>query len=308
MRSRLLWDSTVDRLCSHDAPGCPGWGGDARGRRGRVVGDGAVSGKYRTIVADPPWDLFTGPGWEFSGPTKKPPYPTMSLEEIKALPVKDLSDNLDGDTHLYLWTVNAYLRDAFDVARAWGFHPTQTLVWAKPPRPKGLGGIFPSNVEFVLFCRRPKVVSRPDALRVTTYLADAADAAGVTRRQLDDAMGTSDMAGWWLSRIGYRCACPSWEQFEQIKQIVEAGDAVDDLVLEINGKKGTKPFESFERMTGSWFTWPRGAHSAKPEAFIDMVEQVSPPPYIELFARRHRLGWDVWGNEVTSSIELGITA
>jgi N6-adenosine-specific RNA methylase IME4 len=36
-------------------------------------------------------------------------------------------------------------------------------------------------------------------------------------------------------------------------------------------------------------------HSAKPEAFIDMVEQVSPGPYVELFSRRQRFGWDyVW--------------
>ena len=34
------------------------------------------------------------------------------------------------------------------------------------------------------------------------------------------------------------------------------------------------------------------AHSAKPDAFLDVVEQVSPGPYAELFARRARLGWD----------------
>jgi N6-adenosine-specific RNA methylase IME4 len=38
-------------------------------------------------------------------------------------------------------------------------------------------------------------------------------------------------------------------------------------------------------------------HSRKPEAFLDLVEQVSPGPYLELFARRQRLGWDTWGNE-----------
>lgn len=38
------------------------------------------------------------------------------------------------------------------------------------------------------------------------------------------------------------------------------------------------------------------AHSAKPDAFGDLVEQVSPGPYVELFCRRPRLGWDSWGN------------
>ena len=39
--------------------------------------------RYRTIVADPPWDLTTGPPWGFTAPTKKVPYPTMTVEEIK---------------------------------------------------------------------------------------------------------------------------------------------------------------------------------------------------------------------------------
>jgi N6-adenosine-specific RNA methylase IME4 len=45
-------------------------------------------------------------------------------------------------------------------------------------------------------------------------------------------------------------------------------------------------------------------HSHKPEAFIDLVEQVSPGPYLELFARRQRLGWDTWGNEAFCSVEM----
>lgn len=35
-----------------------------------------------------------------------------------------------------------------------------------------------------------------------------------------------------------------------------------------------------------------------------MVEKVSPSPYLEMFARKKREGWDVWGNEVESDIEL----
>jgi N6-adenosine-specific RNA methylase IME4 len=37
--------------------------------------------------------------------------------------------------------------------------------------------------------------------------------------------------------------------------------------------------------------------SAKPEGFLDLVEQVSPGPYLEMFARRARFGWDYWGDE-----------
>lgn len=43
-------------------------------------------------------------------------------------------------------------------------------------------------------------------------------------------------------------------------------------------------------------------HSEKPPEFYELIEQVSPPARLELFARKHRPGWDVWGNEVNSSI------
>lgn len=52
-----------------------------------------------------------------------------------------------------------------------------------------------------------------------------------------------------------------------------------------------------ERIDRNWWEWPRQSHSAKPEAFLDLVEQVSPGPYLEMFARRARLGWDYWGDE-----------
>lgn len=44
------------------------------------------------------------------------------------------------------------------------------------------------------------------------------------------------------------------------------------------------------------YLWPRiGTHSVKPAAFYDLVEQASPGPYLELFCRSPRLGWDSWG-------------
>lgn len=45
-------------------------------------------------------------------------------------------------------------------------------------------------------------------------------------------------------------------------------------------------------------------HSRKPDAFLDLVEAVSPGPYLELFARRQRLGWDTWGNEALQHVEV----
>lgn len=68
------------------------------------------------------------------------------------------------------------------------------------------------------------------------------------------------------------------------------------------------------RQDSSWWNWSRVyenghiAHSAKPDAFLDIVEQVSPGPYLELFARRQRLGWDTWGNEALEHVSLDGTA
>jgi N6-adenosine-specific RNA methylase IME4 len=59
-----------------------------------------------------------------------------------------------------------------------------------------------------------------------------------------------------------------------------------------------------QRHAGSWWEWPRGTHSTKPEAFFDVVELVSPGPFLELFARRARLGWDSWGDESHGTVEM----
>jgi len=60
------------------------------------------------------------------------------------------------------------------------------------------------------------------------------------------------------------------------------------------------------------FAASKGGHSVKPDRFYEMVERVSPGPYLELFARRRRYGWDVWGNEApteaASQAEMGLGA
>lgn len=65
-------------------------------------------------------------------------------------------------------------------------------------------------------------------------------------------------------------------------------------------RRGGRVENAFGRTGGTWFNWPRGRHSEKPEAFYDLVQRVSPGPYLEMFARSRRLGWDAWGNEVDS--------
>lgn len=57
-----------------------------------------------------------------------------------------------------------------------------------------------------------------------------------------------------------------------------------------------QPVTPDKKPLSTWYKWPRASHSVKPDAFGDLVEQVSPGPYVELFARQPRLGWDSWGH------------
>lgn len=58
------------------------------------------------------------------------------------------------------------------------------------------------------------------------------------------------------------------------------------------------------RSIRSVFFAPLGAHSAKPDAFYELVEAMHEGPYTELFARRHRDGWTCLGNEIGTTLEV----
>lgn len=66
------------------------------------------------------------------------------------------------------------------------------------------------------------------------------------------------------------------------------------------GVKGSCPFH--EKNHKSWLELPRGRHSVKPEELAEIIERVSPGPYLELFARRGRKDWTVWGNEIKRTL------
>ncbi len=173
--------------------------------------------KYQIIYADPPWDVKAGPRWSSSGKSGDLVYPSMSVQEIKQLPVSAIADT---NSHLYLWTINKYIKSSYDIAHSWGFKPSCLLTWCKKPNGLGLGGAYSQTTEYLLFCRR-----------------------------------------------------------------------------------GT--LKTVKRVDTTWFLAERSVHSRKPMMFMDMILEVSGDlPRIELFSRRKALGWDCWGNEVESDIEL----
>lgn len=129
-----------------------------RNRLGMVTElDPLPEGVFRCIVADPPWQLDTGPdAWGTTGESGHDnlAYEQMSVERIKEMPV---IESVADDAHLYLWTTNKYLEQSYEVARAWGFKPSVMLVWAKTPHGVGLGDAFRLTTEFCLYARRGKL-------------------------------------------------------------------------------------------------------------------------------------------------------
>lgn len=67
--------------------------------------------------------------------------------------------------------------------------------------------------------------------------------------------------------------------------------------------RGKLPIEASKRQRNI-FRAPKTGHSIKPDAFYDLVEMVSPGPYLEMFSRRARFGWDVWGDESLETAEV----
>ena len=53
-----------------------------------------------------------------------------------------------------------------------------------------------------------------------------------------------------------------------------------------------------DRTIASLFEAKKTVHSKKPDSFYRMVEQRSMGPYLDMFARNHRPGWTVWGDEI----------
>ena len=181
---------------------------------------------FRCIVADPPWKYgakrpfgasreFRPNSWDKTDIGAMTKYPLMNTEDICALPVADVADK---DAHLYLWTTNAFMREAHEVVEAWGFRQKTILTWCKVKHD-----------------------------------------------------GTPSM------KMGYYFR-----------------GATEHCLFAVRGKMRLNV-----RTLPTAFLWPRiGQHSRKPDAFFEMVETATPGPRIELFARRARPGWTVWGNEV----------
>ena len=115
-------------------------------------------GEFRTILADPPWRFQNRTGKMAPEHVRLNRYDTMTLDEIKRLPV---AETCAEKAHLYLWVPNALLAEGMTVLEAWGFEYKTNLVWFKTrkdggPDGRGVGFYFRNVTEMVLFGIRGK--------------------------------------------------------------------------------------------------------------------------------------------------------
>lgn len=97
--------------------------------------------KYGCIYADPPWSYSN----QATRASTDNHYSTMSVDDIAALPVKDLAADY---CHLHLWTTNAFLYECPKLLDAWGFEYQGVYVWCKPQM--GIGNCWRVSHEFLL--------------------------------------------------------------------------------------------------------------------------------------------------------------
>jgi N6-adenosine-specific RNA methylase IME4 len=109
--------------------------------------------KFKTILADPPWQFQNKTGKVAPEHKRLQRYRTMVLSEIKALPVAQAASET---CHLYLWVPNALLPDGLAVMQAWGFKYKTNLIWHKIRKDggsdgRGVGFYFRNVTEILLF-------------------------------------------------------------------------------------------------------------------------------------------------------------
>ena len=114
--------------------------------------------KFKTILADPPWQFQNRTGKVAPEHRRLSRYSTMTLDDICALPVEGIAAET---AHLYMWVPNALLPDGLRVMQEWGFTYKSNLIWHKIRKDggsdgRGVGFYFRNVTEIILFGVRGK--------------------------------------------------------------------------------------------------------------------------------------------------------
>ena len=123
---------------------------DLLGKAGKI--------KFKTVLADPPWQFQNRTGKMAPEHKRLARYSTMNLRDICDLPVEAI---VADTAHLYLWVPNAMLPDGLKVMENWGFTYKSNIIWYKirkdgGPDRRGVGFYFRNVTEVLLFGVRGK--------------------------------------------------------------------------------------------------------------------------------------------------------
>lgn len=228
--------------------------------------------KFQVIVADCPWSFTDSLKMSDVARGAQANYSTMSISDIKSLPVNDVCD-LDGAV-LCLWVPGSLLQEGLDTMKAWGFNHKQTYVWVKIKKQplQRLEKLYQNTIGLANKLNVRPVVTIKDYLRL-----------------LHATIGTINpkvMLSFGMGRL-----------FRQTHEICLIGT---------NNNKVYKGLQ--DKSQRSVCFAPNLKHSAKPEDLQDSLEIMFPKTRkLELFARRIRPGWTCLGNEVCNGEDIRVS-
>lgn len=227
--------------------------------------------KYNIVVADLPWSFSDPLAMDSTPRGAEANYKTMTLEDLKNLPVKELADP-DGAI-LALWVPSSMLQDGLDVMKAWGFNHKQTYVWVKTKK-EPVGYIKESILSLI---KDPiDVYDKKTYVKGLKLIADSC-------KELGDKLFNT--LGFGMGRL-----------FRNTHEIALIGTN-NNGIYKFLQDKSQRTVSFAENLK----------HSAKPEHLQDSLEIMFPSTptktieKIELFARRDRAGWVTLGNQSPSS-------
>lgn len=189
--------------------------------------------KYKIIYADPPWRYARS---KVQGAAEKH-YPTMSIEELCALPVKEIADK---DCILFLWATFPQLKEALQLIKAWGFtYKSVAFVWLKQNRKSptwfyGLGFWTRGNAEICLLATKghPKRQSNKVHQFIISPVEQHSKKPDITREKILTA--AISCGGYTFTAKGKTTLCEGWCEIEKLSRAAseeQDEDAEPETVL-----------------------------------------------------------------------------
>jgi N6-adenosine-specific RNA methylase IME4 len=229
-----------------------------------------MSKKFGVIVADPPWSFSDSLKMSDVKRGAKANYSTMSISDIKQLPVKDFIS--PSGSILALWVPSSLLQEGLDTMSAWGFHHKQTYIWVKNKKESFksfLPGLLKDIISTGYLLEKRPGVSNSDKYKLKVWQNYFINS--FKELSLDNVLA------FGMGRL-----------FRQTHEICLIGTSNNKIYKQL-ANKSQRSVCFAENLK----------HSAKPETLQDSLEIMFPKSdKLELFARRVRPDWTCLGNEV----------